>query len=392
MRLGTLHPQSLLVALAALSTARAPAQTPVLPPLAAPPPSSTALEPEPASAKERLLSSLPEPVSRGLELDAWGWLGYLKNNEAGHSAFWDGELALAITKSFDQTLVVSAQVNFIDANDTRRVDLGTGYLSARLLEDAGTLLTIGKFNANIGVEGRDFWNRTTGTPSLLFGAQPQDIIGAMITQPVGDSGLTLRPFITSDFQGAWYFDQPPSIGLKAQYQATENLRFSLTNLVGPGYVVWGGEPLRPPYPSGGYGASPGAAALNWQGPNLVAERKGTLYFLDLNTVWKPRPDLTVSAEYLLGTTGTSGRRTGWQGWMLLGDYDVTDRLHLFARWSNLDDKDWIITGIFQRRQEVSLGAGYWLIDGVEVRAEYRHDSSNATTDVDMVSFHITFTY
>ena len=56
----------------------------------------------------------------------------------------------------------------------------------------------------------------------------------------------------------------------------------------------------------------------------------------------------------------------------------------------MDDSDWLVTGIFQKCQEVSGGAGYHLCDGVEIRGEYRHDFSNVTPDFDSVSVHLTF--
>lgn len=137
---------------------------------------------------------------------------------------------------------------------------------------------------------------------------------------------------------------------------------------------------------------PAAVALNWQGPYLIAERGSTLYYLQLKATWRPRRDLMLAAEYLFGTTGTSYGRWGWHGWMLLADYAITDRTYIWGRWSALDDSDWLITGFFQKCQEVSCGIGYEIHDGVEVRVEYRHDFSNLTPDFDSVSIHLTATF
>ena len=78
--------------------------------------------------------------------------------------------------------------------------------------------------------------------------------------------------------------------------------------------------------------------------------------------------------------------------MAMVDFDPTDRLGLYARWSYLDDDDWIITGFFQRRQEASVGLSYELFDGVEARLEYRHDWSNIEAHLNSVSAHVTFTF
>jgi len=339
--------------------------------------------------KERIYDALPDAVAEGLDFHAWGWLGYLVNDQGEDSTYWDAELSLAATKSFEQRLALTAQFNLIDANDHIRGELAQGFASARLGE--ASVLTIGKFNARFGVEGREFWDRSTGTASLLFGAQPQDIVGGMLTLPIADTGWKVRPFISLDFQGQLEFDQPPSGGVKLDYSVTDDLRLSLTNWVGPGIVLHGGEEIEPPYPRGGYGSASGVIG-NWQGPFLRAERRGTLYFTDASATWSARPDLRLSGEVLLGTTGSRGERFGWWGALAMVEFDVTDRLHVYGRTSYLEDDDWLITGFYQRRYEVSLGGGYDIFDGVEVRLEYRHDWSDSQPDVHMVSSHLSFTF
>jgi hypothetical protein len=341
---------------------------------------------------QRLADLLPPPISDELYLEGWVWLGDLQNNAHPPSNYYDVVFSLALTKSFDQRVAVTAQGNYINANGTNRAELEQGFVSARVFEPTETLLTVGKFNANFGVEPRDFWNRRTGTTSLLFGAQPQDLIGFMMTQPIGNTGVKLRPFMSADFQGAWNFDQPPSGGLVTEYQPKKDLRFSLTNWVGPGFVLYGGKPLRPPYPIDSYGSEGTFVVENWQGPNLVAERGSTLYFVDANMTWRVRPDLSLSLEYLWGRTGTSSGPWGWSGWMVLLDYSITDRVHIWGRYSALDDSDWIITGLFMKASEVSCGIGWEIHDGVEIRVEYRHDFSNVTPDFDSVSIHLTMAF
>jgi len=342
------------------------------------------------SLKDQLIGLLPPSVSEDLEVDVWGWIGALHTSD---NDYWDGELSVGITKTFDQRVTLSAQGNFIDANGELRAELEQGYVSALLFPNSQTLLTVGKFNANFGVEARDFWNRRTGTTSLLFGAQPQDLVGAMLTQPLGDSGVKVRPFISADFQGQFNFDQPPSGGVMVEYRPSATWNMAVTNWIGPGFVVFGGKPLESPYSRDAYGTDADAVVENWQGPNIVGERAGTLYFFEAKTVWQTFPDLTISAEYLIGTTiNASTGPWGWQGFMVLGDYDITNSLHTYGRFSYLDDDDWLITGSFQTRREVSVGFGYEIFDDVEVRGEYRHDFSNSHPDVDIVSVHLTFTH
>jgi Putative beta-barrel porin-2, OmpL-like. bbp2 len=347
------------------------------------------------SLKDRLIDCFPSAIAQGLDIDAWGWAGDLLNNAPDNdsSNYYDLELGLGISQTFGESLKIAAQGNFIDADGDVRGELEQGYLTVKVWDAGQTLVTVGKFNANFGVEARDFWNRTTGTTSLLFGAQPQDLLGVMITQPIGDTGIELRPFVSNDFQGGYEFDQSASAGLTAQFKPNRQMEFAATGWVGPGFVPRGGRHIHSPYDDDAYGGDSYAAVVeNWQGPNLTAGNAGTLYFGEGQVIVRPTSHLTLSAEFLQAGTSTRRGRWGWSGCMVMADYRVTDPLHVYARWSALDDSDWIITGIFQRCQEMSFGLGYEFIEGLEGRVEYRHDFSNAKPGFDSVSFHLTFSF
>lgn len=346
---------------------------------------------------EQLLSLLPHNVSEGLDVHAWAWFSFLHSDQE-HGNYTDTVLSLDVSKTFAQRVTVSAEGNYMNADGHWRGEAEQVFISILALEETRTILTLGKFNANFGLEGRDFWSRTHGTTSLLFGAQPQDLIGAMISQPIGETGLKLRGFLSLDFQGHPEINQSPAAGLQLEYKPDSDLHFSWTNWVGPGMVMYGGRPIHHPYPHGGYGSTydeedehyGNATALeNWQGPNLFAERGGTLYFTDANVSWRPRNDLTLGAEFLLGTSGTSLGRWGWSGFMLTADFNVTDRLALFARYSYIDDADWLLYGKFEKIWEASAGASYHLTDHLEFRGEYRHDRGTESGSMDSVSVHVT---
>jgi hypothetical protein len=317
----------------------------------------------------------------------------LQTNTHGENNFYDVELGLGISQTFGDNFKIAAQGNFIDADGTRRGELEQGYITAKVWDAGQTLVTAGKFNANFGVEARDFWGRTTGTTSLLFSAQPQDLIGVMVTQPIGQSGFEVRPFISADFQGGYNFDQSPSGGLTVDYKPTRVLEIAATGWVGPGFVLENGKALVRPYNNGAYGGATSSAVVeNWQGPNITGQSASTLYFGEAAVIFRPTPDLTISAEFLQGSTSSRSGRWGWSGYMVMADYQVTDPLHIYARWSALDDSDWLITGIFQRVEEGSCGVGYEFIQGLEGRFEYRHDFSNVSQGFDSFSVHLTFTF
>lgn len=341
---------------------------------------------------ERLAQSLPEPISSGLELEGWVWLAWLKNDEPKQSSIWDAEVSLQATKSFSQRVAISAQVNFIDADDYQRVEWEQVYASAKVFEEGDTFVTVGKFNADFGVEGRDFWERTSGTPSLLFAAQPQDLMGAMITQPVGETGLKLKPFISTDFQGQLEQDQSPSAGLSMAYSTSRELEAKFTTWFGPGYILKKGKRVHHPFDPKAYGGTPAGAAENWMGPNLYARKWGTLKFFEPAVIWRPREDLSVSAEMVYAVTDTRERSFGWNGWMVQVDYDLSDTWHADVRFSYLDDSDWIITDEYQVRSEISAGLGWHFAEDFEVRGELRHDSSDDTPDCNIASIHLTFRF
>ncbi|HEY7118667.1 MAG TPA: outer membrane beta-barrel protein [Tepidisphaeraceae bacterium] len=353
-----------------------------------------------------LNSLIPQDLRQDLDAHFWGWASYLATTNEDDHSYWDGELSLDVTKTYANRVAATVQMNFIDANDQMRGELEQAFVSVLLSEQGGTIFTAGKFNANFGVEARDFWNRYTGTTSLLFAAQPQDLIGLMLTQPVGDTGLKVRGFLTNGFQGRFDFDQVPSGGITIEYRPHHDLRLALTNWVGPGFVKPYEEDEEEQeeeyeygtyaeYGSSEYGeygeyAYGRPAFANWQGPRFDAETGGTLYFLDAKAIWTPRADLTLAAEYLLGITSSSEGQFTWTGFMLLANYDITDRWRVFGRWSYLDDTDGVVTGTAQRLHELSAGLAYTLVRNVELRGEYRHDFSDKNDETDSVSVHLSF--
>lgn len=338
----------------------------------------------------RLESLLPPQVARTLDVNAWGWLAYIYSTQEDHRTYWVGDLSLGATQRFGERLAGTADIHFIDDNNHLRGFLEQAFVSAKLSESAGTLLTAGKFNAGFGVEPRNAWDRLGGTSSLLFGAQPQDLIALMLTQPIGDTGLTVRPFVANGFAGKFDFDQPPSAGFTTEYRPRHELTFSVTNWVGRGFVRGeeeGGDDDEE-YASSAFKY----AVWDWVGPRLGGRGSGTLYFVDAWVTWLPRPDLTLAAEGLLAMNGPAAGRPAWGGLLALANYDITDRWRVFGRWSFLNDAQGIVTGTATRLHELSAGVGFEVLSGLELRGEYRHDFNSNGADVDFVSAHLTFSY
>jgi hypothetical protein len=247
---------------------------------------------------------------------------------------------------------------------------------------------------------------------LLYRAQPQDLRGVMLTAPIGQTSVTLRPFMVSGFNDEDALQGRPSVGLMAEYRPSDQWSFGLTNWFSPGLKTTldgeaedeeneeyglrsaspGGEYSKSSYESSAYQNSVFERTNTWSLPSFKSAHKGTLYFMDIHATWKPRPDWTFSAEYLLACSTTGGGNVFWDGISVLANYDIDDRWRVFGQWSYLDDPDGAVTGDSQREQEVNLGTAYRINRHIELRAEYRRDFSNKSPDVDSVSAHLSIGY
>jgi len=348
---------------------------------------------------------LPPSLAQNLDVNAWGWASYTPAIPHNRENYWDLDLALGATQRFGDRVAATADVHFLDSNGSPSGELQQAFVTAQLSEKSATLLTIGKFNASFGVEPRNAWDRFGGSTSLLFGAEPQDLLGIMLTQPLGNTHLTARPFVAANFQGKSNLEGPPSAGIMLEYRPVHELDLALTNWIGPGFKAQEYDadsdsdadekdtPSSAEYASEEEDEVYSSSILeNWNGPDFYAERGGTLYFIDAKFTWLATAALTVEGEGLLALNGPSGGTLGWGGLLLLANYDLTDRWRIFARWSFLDDNQGIVTGVAQHRHEISGGAAFELYRGLELRAEYRHDFSDETGDLDALSAHVTFAY
>jgi hypothetical protein len=348
-----------------------------------PGPSFGQTETDDSGGKPALENLLPPSIAQNLQINAWGWFSYLHNSGDEYKDYWLGDVALGGTESFGDRIAATAEMHFLDEQNENSGCLEQAFVSASVFPSLGTIVTVGKFNANIGVEPRDEWDRFGGTSSLLFGAEPQDLIGVLITQPIGDSGLAIKPFIANDFEGHFNFDKSPAGGAIVEYGPTNALKLALTNWVGPGFRL---DPQED-YDDSEY------AYENWTGPDIdSSDRNGELYFADGRVTWRAIKGLTLAAEGLLAMQGPSANREAWNGFLFLANYDITDRFRAFARFSYLNDKMWLVTGVTQVAHEISGGLAYEILPGAELRGEVRHDGSNTLRNTDSFSIHLTFAY
>ncbi len=300
----------------------------------------------------------------GFELTFWGWLTYVTVPQEDESTFWAWEAEFDVTKAFTDWLAASADIDFVDTNTVARVNIEQLFLSILFPNLGDSVFTAGKFNVPFGIEPRDFWDRQTGSASLLFRAIPRDITGLMYTQPWERPRLIFRPFVVNGFDDNLDINQQPSIGLMVEQRPCEDLSLAVTN---------------------------------WWGPEFANNTSDKLYFALAQVIWQLGPKLSFSAEYLYGTTESPSDDLDWSGFALIVSHFLTEKWRLFAQWSDLDDSDGFFRPDPTRRKEINAGFAYYLHEHVEARAEYRHDiereysgSTSETDDLDEISAHLTF--
>jgi hypothetical protein len=363
---------------AAMSTTRPATATLSMQPSAAPPPRSPDF-----SDQALTLNELPVPrkYGEGLDLSFWTWLQYQRAGQDGPDTWWAAEFELDLTKSFGDRLAASADLQVVDESDEATVELEQAFFSVLLAPENGTILSVGKFNAPWGIEGRDYWDRTTGTISLLFRAQPQDLTGVMLTHPLGKSGVILRPFAALGFDDMASLNDSLAGGLMVEYRPSDALSLAATGWYGPG--------IAPPSDPNPYGSSIWTLTNAWSGPHFESDG-GHVQFLDLSANWHARRDLTVGAEYLVARSSNPGEDVNWNGVLVLVNYDLDDRWRIFTHYSYLHDPDGAVTEVAQRRQAAAIGVGFRPQRNVDFTLEYRYDASDALEDLNTVTINGSF--
>jgi hypothetical protein len=308
----------------------------------------------------------PSLYGEGLEISFWGWLSYIASPQLEYSTFWAWEGEIDITKSFTECLAASADFDFEDTDDDAEANIEQLFVSILFPSHNDAILTAGKFNAPFGVERRDFWDRETGSTSLLFRAQPRDLVGLMYTQPCNAANLTFRTFVVNGFDDNLDTNRQPSIGLMVEHRMCEDFCVALTN---------------------------------WWGPEFEGNNDDKLYFTEVQANWQITPRLSFAGEFLYGTTDSPAGSLDYTGFLTILSYSLCDRWRLFGQWSDLNDRDGFILFVPGHRSQVSTGLAWELHSSVEARVEYRHDfirnrigSGRDTDNVDQVSAHLTFGY
>ncbi len=299
--------------------------------------------------------------ANGVQYAFWGWLSYENSPQAGLSSFRAWEAEMDVTKTFTDRIAVAADIDLYDSNrDYWFTWSGSAiphveqlFLSLMLPNKNDTLVTFGKFNTPFGIERRDFWDRLTGSVSLLFLAQPEDLVGAMMTYAIPDANLVIRPMIVNGFNQNVDVNQQPSFAVMVQYQPDPNLTLAVTN---------------------------------WIGPEFNNDNHDKLYLINSQVTWAVTCKLKLRAEQLYVRTMSPTGVIQWSGAAVIANYDCNERCRVYAQWSLLDDPNGFVTDTRQQAQEFNVGCAYYLHPRVEFRLDYRHDSSHRNQNVDVSDY------
>jgi len=135
------------------------------------------------------------------------------------------------------------------------------------------------------------------------------------------------------------------------------------------------------------------------GPEQANENDNLRALIDLILTIKPEaiPALTLMFNYDYGTeedvpafdadgtTILSASDADWQGLAGYAKYEFCDRTYAAIRAEWFEDQDGARTGTAQELWEITLTGAYLIAEGMWVRVEYRHDSSDADVFADGAS-------
>ncbi len=116
-----------------------------------------------------------------------------------------------------------------------------------------------------------------------------------------------------------------------------------------------------------------------QGPEQADNNSDNRSLLDLVATIKPIKPLSIILNYddaQEDHLAASGGTAKWSGFAGIVKYDINDMYSIAVRGESFDDKDGVRTGTTQKLTEVTVTPEIRLANGIILRPEYRHDSSN----------------
>jgi predicted porin len=125
-----------------------------------------------------------------------------------------------------------------------------------------------------------------------------------------------------------------------------------------------------------------SAYINYmQGPEQADNTRDNRSLLDLVATIKPIKPLSIILNYDTAKEemGAGLSDVKWSGFAAIVKYDINDMYSISIRGESFDDKDGVRTGTAQKLTEFTLTPEIRLANGIILRPEYRHDSSDQET-------------
>jgi hypothetical protein len=167
-------------------------------------------------------------------------------------------------------------------------------------------------------------------------------------------------------------------GVKASYAFSDNLNASF-------HVVNGWDNATDNNTGKTVGVSvnvaagdPFSAYINYmQGPEQADNNHDSRSLLDLVATIKPIKPLSIILNYDNGKEDAgSAASVKWNGFAGIVKYDITETYSISVRGESFDDTDGVRTGVAQKLTEYTVTPEIRMANGLVVRPEYRHDSSD----------------
>ncbi|MDP2360375.1 MAG: outer membrane beta-barrel protein [bacterium] len=236
---------------------------------------------------------------------------YSGNLDRGGDGFRLDQVEVDLEHATTDGLVLRADLES-DGDGSLAVEQGWLRLPLPLVSD--WTLTVGKFNAPLGVELLDAPDMYQYSHSLLFDhALPTNLTGAMTEGPLAGPA-DLKLYVVNGWDVNDETNESRSVGARLGLDLGRAGSLGLSMLTGREEAVKsvGGEDLR---------------------------------ILDADYQWRPLDGLLLFAEVNLGSVKpVGGSAMDWSGWMLGGHFDMTEMWGLTWRVDSIHDSDAVLFG------------------------------------------------
>lgn len=286
--------------------------------------------------------------------------------------FYMDQVEVDLQKTFGENIRLRADLDFgrflsgsgRTTQAGNNFDLEQGYITANIPVGKGMELLVGRFNAPIGLESVDRVDNVAVSYSNLYRyVRPQNITGAKIYYAFNDK-LDWSLYVVNNLQDVF----SAAVGTDSAIPSY-GTRFGLT---------WGNV------------GKESTVGLSYAGgPEQFGNNAHLTHILDLDFNLFFGEKFNLGGEFIYRQDNVTGSfppgtpNSKALGGFLLVNYIPNNTWNIYFRYDYLHDINptGAYTGLDQQLQDFSLGAGYQITDGAQVKVEYRLDLHHYSTAV-----------